>query len=54
MGIVMVIDDLTDDNKLEFFDKFQDDTKVAVTGVIQKGAEYQEFHVKMKDIEYLD
>ena len=54
MGIVMVIDDLTDENKSELFEKYQDDTKVAVTGVIQKGAEYQEFHVKMKDIEYLD
>lgn len=54
VGIVMVIDDFNDDNKFEFFDKFQDDTKIAVTGVIQKGDGYQEFHVKMKDIEYLD
>lgn len=54
IGIVMVIDDLTDENKSELFEKYQDDTKVAVTGVIQKGEEYQEFHVKMKDIEYLD
>lgn len=54
MGIVMVIDDLTDENKSELFEKYQDDTKVAVTGVIQKGAEYQEFHVRVKDIEYLD
>lgn len=54
VGIIMVIDDLTDENKSEFYEKYQDDTKVAVTGVIQKGEEYQEFHVKMKDIEYFD
>lgn len=54
VGIIMVIDDLTDENKSEFYEKYQDDTKVAVTGVIQKGDGYQEFHVKVKDIEYLD